>query len=164
MPERSPSHAPGPPPSSSAPSSASRRSWRGFGWGVVATLVMSAVMIAGMTTGVAPMPEPIPAAIIHALLGSSLPAPLLSALAIGSHLAYGGFWGAVLVLLRPRVTIWEGLALGAALWLLMQVVALPALGWGFFGTTVTPAIAVATLVLHLVYGTVLGWSLGRKNT
>ena len=41
--------------------------------------------------------------------------------------------------------------------------ALPALGWGLFGTAVTPRVAVATLALHLVYGAVLGWTLDRDG-
>lgn len=43
----------------------------------------------------------------------------------------------------------------------MQIMFLPFLGWGLFGTAITPKIAVATLVLHLVYGGVLGWPLDR---
>lgn len=58
-------------------------------------------------------------------------------------------------------TIGNGLALGVFLWLLMQVAVLPLIGWGLFGTAVTPAIAGATLVLHLIYGGVLGWGLAR---
>lgn len=55
-----------------------------------------------------------------------------------------------------RVTWKAGLALGVGLWLLMQVAVLPFVGWGLFGASVTPAIAGATLLLHLVYGGVLG--------
>lgn len=33
---------------------------------------------------------------------------------------------------------------------------------GLFGTAITPAIAVATLVLHLIYGATLGWLLDLR--
>lgn len=141
--------------------STSNRLARGFGWGVIATVAMSVLMIIGMTTGMAPMPKPIPAAIVGTLLGGG-PQPLIMVLAIVLHLAYGGFWGGVLARLTPRVTITKGLALGIGLWLLMQVAVLPFIGWGLFGTAVTPKIAVATLLLHLVYGGVLGMGLDRK--
>jgi len=36
-------------------------------------------------------------------------------------------------------------------------------GWGVFGTAITPKIAVATLVLHLIYGATLGWGLRRSH-
>lgn len=59
---------------------------------------------------------------------------------------------------------WRGIGLGVFLWLIMQVVVLPFLGWGLFGTAQTPKIAVATLVLHLVYGPTFGWLMGRNET
>lgn len=120
---------------------------------------MSVLMLVGMGTGAAPMPEPIPRAIVTAIFGSGLPQPAIVGLALIFHLGYGGLWGAVLVRAAPPVTVAKGLGLGALLWLLMQLVVLPLLGWGLFGTGVTPAIAGATLVLHLVYGFVLGWGL-----
>lgn len=45
----------------------------------------------------------------------------------------------------------------------MQVVVLPFLGWGLFGASQTPRIAVATLVLHLVYGATYGWLMDRPG-
>ena len=45
----------------------------------------------------------------------------------------------------------------------MEVVFLPFLGWGFFGVAITPRIAVATLILHLVYGATLGLLMDWKQ-
>lgn len=140
-----------------------RRAWRGVVWGVAATVAMSALMLLGVATGMSPMPKPIPAAIAGHLTGGGLPRPALMLLAVVLHLGYGAFWGGVLAALTRRVTVGRGLALGAGLWLFMQVAVLPWLGWGAFGARRTPKIAVATLVLHLVYGTVLGWGLGRGD-
>ena len=112
------------------------------------------------------MPSPIPAAIVNkglGLLGVGLPMPLIMPLAAVAHLSYGGVWGAVLAALTRPVTIWKGIGLGIFLWFIMQIVVLPLLGWGFFGVSITPRIAVATLILHLVYGTVLGWLMDRKQ-
>ncbi|MGH7604364.1 MAG: hypothetical protein ACRENK_10255 [Gemmatimonadaceae bacterium] len=72
-----------------------------------------------------------PAAIVGKILGPNTAKALLIALGALSHLAYGGFWGGVLALAVSRVTVWKGLGLGVALWLLMQLVVLPFLGWGF---------------------------------
>ncbi len=138
-----------------------RRFWSGAGWGVVATLAMSVLMILGLVSGASPMPKPIPAAIVGKLTGGGLPKPALMAAAALLHLAYGGFWGGVLAATTRRVTVGRGIALGVFLWLLMQVVVLPFLGWGAFGTAVTPMIAVATLVLHLVYGGTFGALMDR---
>lgn len=149
-------------PSDSTTAEAVSSPWRrGLGWGIGATVAMSILMIVGMATGIAPMPEPIPTAIVTSILGEGLATPLLMGLAIGSHLGYGGVWGVVFAEGISDATIGKGLALGVFLWLLMQVVVLPLIGWGFFGTAITPKIAGATLVLHLVYGAALGWGLAR---
>lgn len=135
---------------------------KGFGWGVAATIVMSIVMILGRITGMAPMPAPIPAAIVGKIFGTGLPKPLFMLLTVVSHLTYGGFWGGVLWGVTKRVTLWNALALGGVLWLIMQIIVLPFLGWGVFGIAITPKIAVATFVLHMIYGGTLGWLGTRK--
>lgn len=140
-----------------------RRPLIGFGWGVVATLAMSVLMILGVATGLSPMPGPIPAALVSNVFGAGLPQPLIVLLAAGSHLAFGGFWGAVLASITGHVSIWKALGLGVFLWLFMQVAILPFLGWGLFGLGITPRIAVATLVLHLVYGLTLGLLMDRQR-
>lgn len=137
---------------------------RGFGWGVVATIAMSVIMILATATGVSPMPRPVPAAIVSQVLGGGLPQPLMVLLAAVSHLAFGGVAGAVLAALTQPVTLLKGLGWGLLLWVLMGVVFLPFVGWGLFGAAVTPQIAVATLVLHLVYGTTLGLLLDRGKS
>lgn len=140
-----------------------RRAATGAGWGLAATAAMTAVMAAGMLSGVAPMPKPIPVALAAQTLGQ-LPMPLLLGLGLLAHLGYGGAFGAALAAAtRPgRVTVWLGLGLGVALWLVMNLAWFPYLGWGAFATGLTPAIAVATLVLHLIYGGVLGALLDRR--
>lgn len=139
------------------------RFWRGFGWGVAATVAMSVLMIIGMLTGMAPMPKPIPGAIVGKLTGGALSQPVTMALAAVLHLGYGGLWGGVFAAMVRRVTVWKGIGLGVFLWLIMQVVVLPFLGWGVFGTNHTPKIAIATLLLHLVYGVTYGWLMDRSG-
>ncbi|MFQ5899895.1 MAG: hypothetical protein ACE5JN_16850, partial [Candidatus Methylomirabilia bacterium] len=125
---------------------------------------MSIPMIIGKATGVAPMPEPIPKAIVTTILGKGVPIPLVMLLAAGSHLVYGGIWAALMTQVTNRVTIGKGLGLGVALWLLMQLAVLPFIGWGPFGSAITTKIAVATLVLHFIYGGLVGWLVDRRTT
>lgn len=134
---------------------------RGFGWGVVATVVMSLPMIAGALAGFLPMPQPIPVALVASFVGDLLPRPALMAAGAASHLVYGGLAGAALALLARPVTVWKGLGWGVLLWALMGFVWLPYLGWGPFGLEIGPPVAVATLVLHAVYGLTLGWLVDR---
>jgi hypothetical protein len=126
-------------------------------WGVVGTFGMSILMMIGTRTGMSPMPKPIPLAIINKILGEDKPKPLRMGLALLSHFAYGGIWGIVFAYVVEDPSIWKGLILGTVLWLIMQVVVLPFLDWGMFGKKVTMKIAMATLILHLVYGGFVGW-------
>lgn len=135
----------------------------GFDYGVVATIAMSILMLLALVSGNSPLPQPVPKAVVAQLFGSGIPKLLLIVLVVGLHLGYGGVFGAILARVARPVTIGKGLAFGVGLWVLMQVTFLPFLGWGLFGTAITPKIAVATLVLHLVYGGVLGWMLDHDT-
>lgn len=141
---------------------------RGAGWGLLATLVMTLIMLTGMGTGAAPMPEPIPKALAELFLGALLAAPsgpVVMVTGMAVHFAYGAAAGGVFGLWFGGWRSWKGgLLWGTILWLIMQVAVLPLLGWGAFGIGVTgfpPKIAAGTLVLHLVYGFLLGWGVGR---
>ena len=134
-----------------------------FGWGILGTVGMSIIMIIGKVTGISPIPKPIPLAIVEEILGEKTVKPLLMGLAIIFHFGYGGFWGAVLSRITKTVTIKNSLLLGFALWLIMQLVVFPFLGWGVFVMEITPKIAVASLILHLLYGGILGWGLSRNQ-
>ncbi len=134
----------------------SRHWFFGFGSGVLATLLMTAVMFIGQGTGLSPMPQPIPVALAARVLGHATPRPLLLTVGLTAHLLYGDVAGAILWRLARRVTLVIGLGWGLILWVLMGLLALPILGWGLFGSALTPKIAVATLLLHLVYGGTLG--------
>lgn len=134
---------------------------KGIIYGLLGTLFMSIIMLIGMGTGMSPIPEPIPAAIAKGILGE-VPKPLIMGFAIITHFGYGAFWGAVLFnWVKSNGTMWHGLGCGVILWLIMELIVLPLLGWGVFGSAITPKIAVATLVLHLIYGGTLGWGLNR---
>lgn len=135
----------------------------GFGYGAVGTVEMSLFMLFGMLTGLSPMPTPIPVAVVGTMGMAGLPKPVLMVLAGLSHLLYGGFWAGVLAVLVRQVSIWMGLLLGFGLWLVMQVLILPLLGWGLFGVTVSPAIAAATLLLHVIYGGTVGVLIDRNS-
>ncbi len=135
----------------------------GIGWGIVATISMSTFHLLAKLLGLFPVWPPTPAAVVKRMLGSGMPHPLLIVLAIGFHLAYGGFWGGALWASSMRITVWKGIGLGVFLWLIMQLAVFPFLGWGVFASGLNSKIAVAALVEHLVFGTVLGL-LGARST
>lgn len=122
---------------------------------------MSIAMILGTLSNVSPIPKPIPVVILAKLLGKSSPKALLMLLAIISHLGYGGIWSAIWAAIVQKITVLKGILLGILLWFIMYIVVLPLIGWGFFGAGITPQIAIATFILHLVYGLLVGWLVDR---
>jgi hypothetical protein len=142
----------------------SARAWRGFLWGMVATVAMTLThmiiwAIAGRLTVEALTTKAMPSIIITHLLGP-LPTGTHLLLASAIHLGYGGFWGAILFRITPRVTVWKGLGLGAFLYLGAHIFLSPLLGHGGIMASGEPHRAFLLLfsvATHVTYGATLGW-------
>ncbi len=93
------------------------------------------------------------------------------------HFGYGIFWSIVLLaIFWDRTSVGKGIGLSMALWLFMMLVLSPIIGLGFFGSEITVVSSgplnigsslmyvVITLILHLVYGIVIGWINSRWVT
>jgi uncharacterized membrane protein YagU involved in acid resistance len=126
---------------------------RGIAAGFVATFVLSVMMLMKRSMGL--MPELDPIAMITAMAGAS-------SQAVGwiAHFIIGSlFWGVGFAVVSPylpgpfrlRGTIF---AVGA--WLMMMIVVMPMAGAGTFGLGLGIMTPVVTLVLHVVFGLVLG--------
>lgn len=136
--------------------------------GLLGSLVMFIIMILGINvTGIAPFNIPPSAAFLVSLDLYIGPLPLLV------HFGYGAFWSIVLVAIYGSVvdTV-KGIKLAGILWLIMMVIYSPIIGWGFFGFGGSaqqlaadsklylesgPKYLVITLILHLIYGSIIGW-------
>ena len=114
---------------------------RGIIAGFMATLILS-VLIEPMTT-IARMAEVLPRAF----------APIL-------HFFVGSFvWGAGFALLHPllRGPSWlRGLIFGALAWLVVMVFVMPLARTGLFGIKLGFAAPAVMMLVHLVYGVMLG--------
>lgn len=140
----------------------STRAKSGFSFGVLATLAMTLIMLVGMISGMSPIPEPIPLAIAKTIFGT-LPTPLLMILGMAAHFVYGGIAGTILFKIAEGYQqFWPGIAWSVVLWLIMHLVVLPLIGWGFFALEIDPKVIPATLLLHLIYGAILGWGLQKS--
>ncbi len=135
--------------------------------GVLGSLVMFLLMMLGIhVTGFAPFNLPPSAAFLEQLGLNVGPLPLLA------HFGYGATWSLVLVALYGTDTdVTAGVTLATGLWLFMMLVYSPIIGWGVFGfggaghelASTDPLYLgspvkyiVATLVLHLIYGAIIG--------
>jgi len=132
--------------------------------GALGSLVMFLLMMFGIHgAGIAPFNLPPSAAFLEKLGLNVGPLPLLV------HFGYGATWSLVLVgLYGASTNVKRGMSLAVGLWLFMMLVYSPIIGWGVFGfgsgyeagTTLhlgSPVkYIVSTLVLHLIYGWIIG--------
>lgn len=134
--------------------------------GLGGSLLMFILLQLAISTGVAPFNIPPSHAFLIELGMDS------KVLAIIVHFLYGAFWSIMLVLFYgDDVNFGRGISLSVILWVLMMIVISPIINWGFFGggenTLIDPSnkmyveegakYPLATLVIHLFYGLVIGW-------
>lgn len=83
-----------------------------------------------------------------------------SPISVGLHfsiaLAFALLYGALLQPLLPGPQPLDGLLYGAAIWTVVMLAVLPAMGEGLLGRRIGVEVAPISLLMHLAYGTVLG--------
>lgn len=134
--------------------------------GLAATVALSALMLIKSAAGMLPELDVIEmlAKMGHDYAG--LPQrPLVGWI---MHLIIGTVvWGVLFALLEPAMPttgyVSKGLIFSVGAWLAMMIVVMPIVGAGLFGLGLGMAAPIATLVLHLVYGAVLGAAYGRLS-
>lgn len=120
--------------------------------GLAATVVLSLIMI--MKAGMGIMPQ------LNAIkmLAGMMHAPL--AMGWVAHFVIGTvIWGllfAALVDKLPGSKVQSALLFSIGAWVLMMIGPMPMAGAGLFGMNIGIMAPVATLVLHLIWGVVLG--------
>jgi len=133
--------------------------------GFVATIVLSILMIAKMMMGVMPDMNPIQdiVTVSDSFTGMQLPLP---AGWIGHFFIGSVVWGIFYALIEgnlPASPLIKGLVFGFIAWMAMMIVFMPLAGQGIFGIRGGMPVPVATLILHLVYGAVLGIVFARLS-
>jgi uncharacterized membrane protein YagU involved in acid resistance len=143
------------------------KNWlKGMVAGFIATVVLSALMLMKQGMGLLPQLNPIED-IVHVadlLTGMTLPLPFGW---IGHFVLGTVAWGIIYAALHaslPGAPVVKGLIFGALAWLAMMIIFEPLAGDGLFALSLGPQATVATLVLHLIYGAVLGEVYGLLAT
>ncbi|HVV16551.1 MAG TPA: hypothetical protein VHH90_05045 [Polyangia bacterium] len=131
--------------------------------GIAATAAMTLLMALGLFRHGPVALRPFPVEFALRVLPNWSPLPLAVATTL-AHFAYGAGAAALFSFLARPMTPGRGLAFGVALWIIMQICYVPAfLGWMEFGLgRGEPWSALFTLLLHAVYGVVLG-TLGARD-
>ncbi|WP_418317103.1 DUF6789 family protein [Piscinibacter sakaiensis] len=127
--------------------------------GLAATAVLSALMWVKAMMGVMPELD------LPGMLASMMGAPDTPALGWAAHLMIGIVGYGLLIskagLLATGSPITNGIVLAAVGWLVMMVVLMPLAGAGLFALSLGLMAPLMTLMLHLIFGAVLGWAFGR---
>ena len=80
------------------------------------------------------------------------------------HLVNGGVLALIYAMFvasrLPGPDVARGVVYGIALWLIMMVLIFPLLGDGLFGSRTAPGTVPSSLVVHLLYGAVIGLAVG----
>ncbi len=125
--------------------------------GFLATVVLTLMMIAKGAIGLMPALDPID--MIADMLGVS------ATFAWGVHFMIGSvMWGGTFALLEPHLPggeFWvKGVVFGVGAWLIMMVGMMPLAGAGLFGMQLGIMAPIMTLLMHVVFGAVLGAAFG----
>ena len=120
--------------------------------GFVATVVLSLVMV--MKTAMGVMPELNAIKMLAGMMNMPLVTGWVAHFMIGTVV-----WGvlfAALVNKLPGSTLMSAIIFSIGAWLMMMIGPMPMAGAGLFGMNLGMMAPVATLVLHLIWGVVLG--------
>ncbi len=132
----------------------------GFLAGFAATAVLSVMMVAKGMMGV--MPELDVVAMLSMMMGAPLIVGWLAHFMIGT-LAWGGGFAALYGVIPGGSAILKGIVFGVAAWLAMMIMVMPMAGAGLFGMNFGIMAPMMTLVLHIVFGAVLGGVYGARQ-
>lgn len=121
--------------------------------GFVATVVLSAMMIAKGMMGM--LPELNVAAMIANMMGVSVGVGWIVHFMIGT-IAWGAGFAALNAMLPGSSVVVKGIVFGTAAWLGMMILVMPMAGIGLFGMELGIMAPIMTLVLHIIFGAVLG--------
>ena len=75
-------------------------------------------------------------------------------------------WGGLFALLHtklPGANVIKGISFGVGAWILMMLTVEPLAGHGIFGLQTSRVIPVVSMMLHLIYGAILGIVYGKLS-
>ena len=141
--------------------------YKGVIAGFIATIALSVLMVLKGMMGMMPQMNAIKmlTTMAHGFMGT----PMTPVVGWLLHFIIGSIlWGILFALLFERIpgssAPVKGLVFATAAWLVMMIVVMPIAGAGLFGLHIGLGAPVATLVLHWVFGAVLGAVYGKLTS
>jgi len=127
--------------------------------GFVATIILSAMMIVKGKMGV--MPDLDIIAMLAKMIGAGAIVGWVMHFMVG--MGYGIAFSQINRLLPAHSFILKGMMIGIAGWLMMMFVLMPMMGAGMFAMNMGMMAPIMTLVLHMIFGAVLGLTYSKLN-
>ena len=134
---------------------------KGIVAGLAATMVLSMIMVAKGMMGL--MPELNVIAMLSSMMKVAMPLGWVIHFMIGM-LVWGIGFSVVSGFLPGGSDITRGMSFGIAAWLLMMLMVMPMAGAGLFGLNMGMMAPVMTLMLHAIYGAVLGFVFSKLGS
>jgi len=125
--------------------------------GFVATVVLSILMIAKAKMGV--MPDLNAIKMLAGMMGAPLIMGWVAHFVIGTVI-----WGVLFAALADKLpggVMSSAIIFSIGAWLMMMIGPMPMAGAGLFGLHIGMMAPIATLMLHIIWGVVLGITYGR---
>ena len=133
------------------PANRDHHAFCGMAAGLLATAVLSGAMSVMVPAGLAP---DIIGLISHTLRSSRDIGWMVHFL-VGT-VAWGGFFAILQPFLPSRSGMVRGMMFGIAAWIAMMLILMPIADAGYFGLALGWTTPLTTLILHLIFGAVLG--------
>lgn len=132
--------------------------------GFVATVALSLLMLMKGAMGL--MPALNPTAMLTDMAHAQMGMPASPMVGWVAHFMIGTVvWGILFALLYDKLpgrsALVKGMSFSVLAWLMMMIVPMPMAGAGLFGLTLGMMTPVMTLVMHLIWGAVLGYTYDR---
>jgi len=129
--------------------------------GLAATVVLSLLMVMKAMMGVMPQLD------LPKMLAGMMGSPDMPLIGWIAHFVIGiVVYGVAIAALDSKLPgtsrVGHGVMIGVIGWLIMMVVLMPMAGAGLFGMNMGVMAPMMTLVLHVIFGAVLGWVYGRS--
>ena len=129
--------------------------------GLAATAVLSMIMVAKGMMGLMPGLNVI--AMLSSMAGAAPVVGWVIHLAIGA-LVWGLAFAVTLKILPGNSDVAKGISFGIAAWIMMMLIVMPMAGAGLFGLNMGMMAPIMTLMLHAIYGAVLGFTFSKLRS
>ena len=127
--------------------------------GFVGTAVMSVMMLMKSMLGFVPDLDPI--GMLAGMFGDTRALGWILHFVIGT-VAWGGGYALIYKFLPTSSPVIKGIIFGLLAWMAMMLVVMPMAGNGFFGLEIGIIAPIMTMMLHVIFGVVMGVVYGKQ--